>query len=194
VISRIRGELTAVRTDRIEVMTVAGVGYELIVPARVFEALPSLGGEVDLHTALVVRKEAPELFGFESATDRELFLRLQNANGVGPSMALSLLSTLPASRIVSAIRSRNHETLQLVSGVGRKKAELIALALADKLDDLVTAAPADEPLEGATAALEALRALGYSQLESEAALRAARRELDPDAAIEEMIRTALRHL
>ncbi len=193
-ISRIRGELTAVSGDRIEVMTVAGVGYEVIVSTRVFETLPVPGGEVDVHTALVVRADSLKLFGFGSAADRDLFLRLQDASGVGPQLALTMLGTLPSSRIISAIRSRNYETLQLVSGVGRKTAERMALDLADKLEDLVTAGSADEPLEGGTAALEALRALGYSLLESESALSAARREFDGEVAIEEMIRAALRHL
>jgi Holliday junction DNA helicase RuvA len=194
-ISRVRGELTAVRGDRIEIMTVAGVGYDVIVTSRVFEGLPRPGGEVDLHTALVSRDDSLELFGFGSALDRELFLRLQSASGVGPRLALAILGTLQASRIVSALRSRNHETLQLVSGVGRKTAERMALELADKLDDLaVSTGPADEPLEGELAALEALRALGYSQLESEAALRTARRELGGEADAEELIRAALRHL
>jgi Holliday junction DNA helicase RuvA len=194
-ISRVRGELTAVRGDRIEIMTVAGVGYDVIVTSRVLEGLPRPGGEVDLHTALVSRDDSLELFGFGSALDRELFLRLQSASGVGPRLALAILGTLQASRIVSALRSRNHETLQLVSGVGRKTAERMALELADKLDDLaVSTGPADEPLEGELAALEALRALGYSQLESEAALRTARRELGGEADTEELIRAALRHL
>ena len=193
-ISRLRGELTAVRTDRIEVMTVAGVGYAVIIPSRVFEKLPALGGDVDLHTALVSREDALELFGFDSVTDRELFLRLQGASGVGPRLALAILGTLPANRIVAAIRKREHETLQLVSGVGRKTAERLALELADKLEDLAAAAPAEEPVAGGIAALEALRALGYSQLESEAAIRAARRELDGDVGAEAMIRVALRHL
>ncbi len=193
-ISRLRGELSAVREDRIEVMTVAGVGYEVILPSSAFENLPTPGGDVDLHTALVSREDALELFGFDSAVDRELFLRLQAASGVGPRLALAILGTLPTSRIVNAIRSRSHETLQLVSGVGRKTAERLALELADKLEDLAVAGPVDEPLEGSLAALEALRALGYSQLESESALKAARRELDGEAPTEEMIRAALRHL
>jgi Holliday junction DNA helicase RuvA len=196
VISRVRGELTAVRGDRLEIMTVAGVGYDVIVPSRVFEGLPAPGGEVDLHTALVVRDDGMELFGFSSAVDREMFLRLQSASGVGPRLALAILGTLPVKRIVSALRSRNHETLQLVSGVGRKTAERMALELADKLDDLAVSTGAgsgDEPIEG-IAALEALRALGYSQLASEAALKAARRELGGDADTEALIRAALRHL
>ena len=195
-ISRVRGELTAVRGDRVEIMTVAGVGYEVIVPSRVFEGLPQPGGEVDLHTALVSRDDALELFGFGSSVDRELFLRLQSASGVGPRLALAIIGTLPAKRIVSALRSRAHETLQMVSGVGRKTAERMALELADKLEDLAAmagAGPAEEPLEGA-AAIEALRALGYTHLESESALRAARREIGGDADTEELIRAALRHI
>ena len=195
-ISRVRGELTAVRGDRVEIMTVAGVGYEVIVPSRVFEGLPQPGGEVDLHTALVSRDDALELFGFGSSVDRELFLRLQSASGVGPRLALAIIGTLPAKRIVSALRSRAHETLQMVSGVGRKTAERMALELADKLEDLAAmagAGPADEPLEG-VAAIEALKALGYTHLESESALRAARREIGGDADTEELIRVALRHM
>lgn len=195
-ISRVRGELTAVRGDRVEIMTVAGIGYEVVVPSRVFEGLPQPGGEVDLHTALVSRDDSLELFGFGSSVDRELFLRLQSASGVGPRLALAILGTLPAKRIVSALRSRAHETLQMVSGVGRKTAERMALELADKLEDLAAmagAGPADEPLEG-VGAIEALRALGYTHLESESALRAARREIGGDAETEELIRTALRHL
>ena len=195
-ISRNRGELTAVRGDRVEIMTVAGVGYEVVVPSRVFEGLPQPGGDVDLHTALVSRDDSLELFGFGSSVDRELFLRLQSASGVGPRLALAIIGTLPAKRIVSALRSRAHETLQMVSGVGRKTAERMALELADKLEDLAAmagAGPAEEPLEG-VGAIEALRALGYTHLESESALRAARREIGGDAETEELIRTALRHL
>lgn len=196
-ISRVRGELSAVRSDRVEIMTMAGVGYEVIVPSRVFEGLPQPGGDVDLHTALVSRDDSLELFGFATALDRELFLRLQSASGVGPRLALAILGTLPAKRIVTALRNRSHETLQMVSGVGRKTAERMALELADKLEDLAASTGTegeDELLEGGVAALEALRALGFSQLESESALKSARREVDAEVDAEELIRAALRHL
>lgn len=193
-ISRVRGELVSVGEDRIEVMTVAGVGYEIIVPSRLFGDLPDVGGDVDLHTALVSREDALELFGFGDEADRRLFLRLQGASGVGPRLALAILGTLPTTRIVGAIRSRSHETLQLVSGVGRKTAERIALELGDKLEDLAAGPPGEEPVTGGVAALEALRALGYSQLEAEAAMRAARREAEEGADTEELIRVALKHL
>ncbi len=197
-ISRVRGELSAIRGDRIEVMTAAGVGYEVIVPSRVFEGLPEPGADVDLHTALVSRDDSLELFGFGSPVDRELFLRLQSASGVGPRLALAILGALPAKRIIGALRSRDHQALQIVSGVGRKTAERMALELADKLEDLAVLAGTgpgdDEPRDGGAAALEALRALGYSQLEAESALRAARREVDGDTDTGEWIRAALRHL
>lgn len=196
-ISRVRGELSAVRSDRVEIMTMAGVGYEVIVPSRVFEGLPQPGGDVDLHTALVSRDDSLELFGFATALDRELFLRLQSASGVGPRLALAILGTLPAKRIVTALRNRSHETLQMVSGVGRKTAERMALELADKLEDLAASTGTEgeeELLEGGVAALEALRALGFSQLESESALKSARREVDAEVDAEELIRAALRHL
>jgi Holliday junction DNA helicase RuvA len=194
-ISRVRGELAAVEADRLQVMTVAGVAYEILVPARLFDSLPRVGGEVDLHTALVARDDGLELFGFGSRLERELFLRLQSASGVGPRLALSILGALASGRIISAIRDRNHAVLQTVSGVGRKTAERLALELADKLHDLAAEAPGGEVVSTAAAAQEALRALGYSVLESDSALATARRELaGREAETEELIRVALRHL
>lgn len=194
-ISRVRGALASVRPNRVEVTADSGVTYELLVPAGVFGSLGEPGDTVELHAALVAREDALELFGFASGGDRELFLRLQSASGVGPRLALAILGTLPASRIVSAIRNRDHAALQMVSGIGRKTAERIALELADKLDDLDAAeAPVGAPA-GAGGALAALRALGYSATESETALAEARRELTvEDADTGDLVRAALRHL
>ena len=193
-ISRVRGKLASVRRDRVEVTADSGVTYELVVPAGVFGSVGELGDEVELHAALVAREDSLELFGFASAGDRELFLRLQGASGVGPRLALGILGTLPATRVVRAIRNRDHAALQLVSGIGRKTAERIALELADKLDDLETLElVGDEPASGG--ALAALRALGYSAAESEKAMAEARRELaGEDAGTEEFVRAALKHL
>lgn len=189
-----RGTLASVRRDRVEVTANSGVTYELVVPAGVFGSVGELGDEVELHAALVAREDSLELFGFASAGDRELFLRLQGASGVGPRLALGILGTLPATRVVRAIRNRDHAALQLVSGIGRKTAERIALELADKLDDLETLElVGDEPSSGG--ALAALRALGYSAAESEKAMAEARRELaGEDAGTEEFVRAALKHL
>ena len=194
-ISRVRGVIASVRPNRVELTTGSGVTYELLVPAGVTGSVGEPGDEVELHAALVAREDSLELFGFATGRDRELFLRLQGASGVGPRLALAILGTLPASRIISSIRERDHHALQLVSGIGRKTAERIALELADKLDDLGAVVADGGGPRSDGGALVALRALGYSARESEAALAAARRELageSPDT--EELIRTALRNL
>jgi Holliday junction DNA helicase RuvA len=194
-ISRIRGTLASVRPDRVELTTGSGVTYELNIPSALFGSLGNPGDEVELHTALVAREDSLELFGFGSGSDRELFLRLQTASGVGPRLALSILSALPASRIVAAIRSRDHAALQLVSGIGRKKAERISLELADRLDDLSSSEETGPRGGGDSGALAALRALGYSSAESQEALAAARRDLAGESSgTEELVRVALRHL
>jgi len=195
VISRICGTLASVRTDRVELTTASGVTYELNIPTAVFGTLGNLGDEVELHTALVAREDSLELFGFASGSDRELFLRLQSASGVGPRLALAILGTLPASRILAAIRSRDHAALQLVSGIGRKTAERISLELADRLDDLGVGEDTGLAVVGGGGALAALRALGYSSAESQDALVAARHDLAGESSgTEELVRVALRHL
>jgi Holliday junction DNA helicase RuvA len=195
VIRRLRGKLVHNSVGRIELQTAGGVGYELLVPATLFERLPPTGHEVEIHSALVVRDDALELYGFEDGADRELFLRLQSASGVGPRLALALLSALPAGRLVRAIRSRDHAVLQTVSGVGRKMAERIAVELADKMDDIDTAEREPEEIPAGVAAVEALRSLGYGQIESEDAVARARQDMqDPEPDMEELLRVALRHV
>ena len=135
-IAQIAGRLLAKDLDRVEVMTSGGVGYELSIPLGVYEALPRPGEDVLLHTHLVVRDDGWLLFGFASATERRVFQKLLTANGVGPALALGLLSHLSAERLVRALRERDVVTLQSVPRVGRKKAERLVLDLADKLDDL----------------------------------------------------------
>ncbi len=194
-IRRVRGTLAHKAPDGVEVITEGGVGYELQVPTPLLERLPGLGEEVELHASLVVRDDGMELFGFETPGERELFRRLQNASGVGPRLALAMLSSLPVARIVGAIRTKDHRVLQTVSGVGRKTAERIALELADKLDDLAT----EEIAAGATptshAALQALRSLGYGAAESQEAVARATATLDGrDVSTEELIRLALQQV
>lgn len=196
-ISRVRGRLLVKELERVEVMTGAGVGYEVNVPARLHDRLPAEGHDVELHTAMVVRDDDMELFGFVSARDRELFLRLQDASGVGPRVALALLGELPGSRLVRAIRAKDHDVLRTVTGVGKKTAERIGLELADKLDDL-SAEEAAEPTTAADSAVQALRSLGYGAKESEQAVHQARTAADggeaDDLETEELVKRALQHV
>jgi Holliday junction DNA helicase RuvA len=186
------GRLLHKGPDGVEVMTSGGVSYELWVPATLLDRLPDVGQEVELHCALVAREDSLQLFGFGSSRDRTLFLRLQNASGVGPRLALALLGQLPGDRVIQAIRGSDHQVLQSVSGVGRKTAERIALELKDRLDDL--AVEEAEPLTAGASAVDALRALGYGQSEAEAAVARARRELDGRGTTEELVRAALGHV
>ncbi|HEU5210705.1 MAG TPA: Holliday junction branch migration protein RuvA [Longimicrobiales bacterium] len=190
-ISRIRGTLLRRELDSAEIMTAGGVAYQVSVPLSVFERLPQEGGEVELITHQVVREDSIELFGFLHDGERRLFGRLLTASGVGPRLALSMLSTLPPQRLVRAIVDKDIAALRQVPGLGAKKAEKIAVELADRLDDL-TVAVAGTRAEGRTAedAVGALVALGYSNSEASEAVRAA---LDADGRIQgvELIRAAL---
>lgn len=196
-ISRVRGRLLVKELERVEIMTGSGVGYEVHVPARLHDRLPAEGQDLELHTAMVVRDDDMELFGFVSARDRELFLRLQDASGVGPRVALALLGELPGSRLVRAIRAKDHDVLRTVTGVGKKTAERIGLELADKLDDL-SAEEAAEPTTTADSAVQALRSLGYGAKESEQAVHQARKAADgdelDDLGTEELVKRALQHV
>jgi Holliday junction DNA helicase RuvA len=192
VIRRIRGTLVDLGVDSVEILAGDGLGYDVHVPIGLLDRLPAIGEEVELHTMLVVRDDALELYGFGSPRERELFRRLRTASGVGPKLALAILGALPADRVISAIRSRDHAALQVVSGVGKKTAERIAIELTDKLDDLGDGT-LDMPTIGpSTAAVRALRALGYGQLESDEAVRRAVRALEGrQVDTEELIKHAL---
>jgi Holliday junction DNA helicase RuvA len=198
-IARVAGTLMAKDLDRVEIMTTGGVGYELVIPLNVFETLPKVGDEVTLHTHLVVKEDGWQLFGFATNFERQVFIRVLNAKGVGPSLAIGLLSTLTAQRVVRALRDHDIATLQSVPRVGRKKAEQMILDLADKLDDLGdgpgagTSAGLAVKTEGAGAedALRALVSLGYSTADAERAVRAALDENGKALSAAELIRRAL---
>ncbi|HSG82551.1 MAG TPA: Holliday junction branch migration protein RuvA, partial [Gemmatimonadota bacterium] len=181
-ISRVRGVLVAKELDRVEIATAGGVSYELQIPSSAYEALPRQGQEVELHAALIGRDDGLELYGFRDVLERQLFIRLQSASGVGPRLALTMLSAMHASQLVDAIRGRDLARLCTVSGVGKKKAERIALELGDKLEDMVVAAARVEPESAMVeSAVSALVALGFSRTEAEGAVRVAVRGRDEGA-------------
>jgi len=195
VIAQVSGTIVNKELDRVDVMTVGGVAYELSIPLGVYETLPRIGEPVVLHTHLVVKEDAWQLFGFSSPFERRVFQRVLNAKGVGPSLALGLLSTLTAERVVRALRDKDVATLQSVPRVGRKKAEQLILDLADKLDDLQVSVPGlggPKP-EGAGAedASRALVSLGYSTGDAERAVRQAIDESGTGSGAAELIRRAL---
>lgn len=193
-ISQVAGRLVAKDLDRVEVMTDGGVAYELAVPLGVYESLPKPGDRVTLHTYLVVREDGWLLYGFASLFERRVFQRVLAAKGVGPSLALGLLSTLTADRLVRALREKDIVTLQKVPRVGRKKAEQLILDVADKLDDLAaepTPAGVRPPGAGVDDALRALVSLGYATVDAEKAVRAAVDSGGGGMSAPELIRAAL---
>src|SRR5438309_2384751 len=195
-ISQVSGTLTTKELDRVDVTTSGGVTYELSIPLGVYEKLPAPGEPVVLHTHLVVKEDSWQLFGFATTFERRVFQRVLNAKGVGPALALGLLSTLTADRLVRALREKDLPTLQSVPRVGRKKAEQLILDLADKLGDLQvagTSTGAGPRPEGAGAedAIRALVSLGYSAPDAERAVRAALDEGNQGMGAAELIRSAL---
>lgn len=190
-ISRIRGVLVARAVDRVEVMTPGGVGYTIEIPTPVYERLPAPGEPVELITHQVVREDALLLFGFLEEAEKTLFTRLVAASGVGPRLAIALLSALPPHSLVRAIRNRDVAALTSVSGVGKKTAERVVLELSGKVDDLVLVGPSGSPQPaGAEEALRALVVLGLAPAEAERVVRAVVQERGPLPA-DELIRAAL---
>lgn len=180
--------------DRVEVATDGGVAYELAIPLGTFESLPAVGEPVALHAHLVVREDEWALYGFAKALERRVFRRLLGATGVGPALALGIISALSAERVVRAIRERDAATLQTVPRVGRKKAEQLILDLAEKVKDLEEAEEAGGLRPSAPSADDAVRALvslGYTSAEALKAVRAALEGLDHAPDVPELIRAAL---
>jgi holliday junction DNA helicase RuvA len=194
-IAQVSGTLLTRELDRVEVMTAGGVAYELAIPLGVYESLPRAGEAVVLYTHLVVKEDGWQLFGFANPFDRRVFQRVLDAKGVGPALALGLLSTLSAERLIRALRDKDIPTLQSVPRVGRKKAEQLILDLADKLDDLqLEGAAIGERRTASPAAEDAMRALvslGYSSGDAERAVRGTIDHGAKNADAAELIRGAL---
>ncbi len=170
-IAAIRGTVSARAGDLVTIATAGGVSYEVAVPARVLEGLPPAGGEVHLHTMLVVREDGWSLFGFDTPETRVVFQRLLGASGVGPRLALSLISALGSERVVRAIKEGDLAALCTVSGIGKKKAERMVLELKDRMRDLEVEGEADGMDSAGDRAIRALVKLGYGQLAADGAVR-----------------------
>jgi Holliday junction DNA helicase RuvA len=193
-IAGVRGTLAAKSGERITVATPGGVSYELSVPLGVLERLPAEGAPVELRTVLVVREDGWLLFGFDSDYDRSVFHRLLAATGVGPRIALALVSTLGAARVVRALKEGEFATLCTVPGIGKKTAERMVLELKDKFKDLAVPGggpPSISPV--AEQAVQALVNLGFSPADADRAVRAAL-SADGASGAAELIRGALQLL
>ncbi len=174
VIAHLRGKLIHKQPGQAIVETGGGVGYEVTIPIPTFTALPGLGEVVALHIHTQVREDQIALFGFFEPDEKRLFERLIGVTGVGPRLAITLLSGLTPERAVTAIRAQDHAMLTRIPGVGKKLAERLVLELKDKLDDFATA-PVASTVQGVAVedVLSALTNLGYQRVAAEKAVQAA---------------------
>ena len=192
-IGLLRGKILGKQPPRL-LLDVHGVGYEVDAPMTTFYDLPAVGAEVTLFTHFVVRDDAHTLYGFVKVTDRDLFRNLLRVNGVGPKLALTILSGMDTKTFVACVLEGNSAALVRLPGVGKKTAERLIIELRDRLDAFSgvaatnaggIAVTADNPLEDAVSALVGL---GYKPNEASRMVRG----IDAvDLSSEEIIRQAL---
>jgi Holliday junction DNA helicase RuvA len=180
------------------IVDVNGVGYCVQVPLSTFYELPEPGGPVSLHIHTHVREDTLQLFGFRTAGEREIFLLLTTVNGVGPRLAVSILSGISPDELRQVLMNRDHRRLQAIPGVGRKIAERIVLELRDRCKDstdkAAEAVPAGPDGGAYTDALSALMNLGYRAAEAGKALSKAQQLLGESAPLEQLLKEALRSM
>ncbi|WP_116366645.1 Holliday junction branch migration protein RuvA [Parahaliea mediterranea] len=200
-IGRIRGTLVHKQPPEI-LVDVAGVGYELQVPMTTLFQLPALGKEVALVTHFVVREDAQQLFGFIDERDRSLFRQLIKVSGVGPKLALTILSGMDATSFARCVQQGDISSLVALPGVGKKTAERLLVEMRDKLKgwletmggsaDGVAIAPVARPADKVADAEGALVALGYKPTEAARAVAAVNDDSVDNS--EELIRRALKSM
>ena len=192
-IGQVHGKLVYKQPPRL-LVDVAGIGYELEAPMTAFYNLPETGSEVCLHTHVVVRDDAHLLYGFTEQRQRDVFRHLLKVNGVGPRVALAILSGLTVEDLVTCVSAADAAMLTRVPGIGRKTAERLIVDLRDRLDGIEGSGSSfvgTRPLTPEHDAVSALVALGYRQTDAARAIRATASD---EAGVEELIRTALASL
>jgi Holliday junction DNA helicase RuvA len=173
-IAHLRGKLIFKQPGQ-AIVEAAGVGYDVTISVPTFTALPSVGQEAALHIHTQVSEDQIALFGFLDREEKRLFERLITVSGVGPKLAVKMLSGLSSERTVQAIRGQDHAQLTRIPGVGKKLAERLVVELKDKLDDFAVAPSAARTVAGAAVddVLSALVNLGYQHAAAEKAIEQA---------------------
>jgi Holliday junction DNA helicase RuvA len=179
-IAHLRGRLIAKHPNQAVVET-GGVGYDVTITVPTYSDLPAVGAEVALHIHTHVREDAIALYGFLRPAEKQLFEKLISVTGIGPKLAITVLSGMPTEEMVRAIRGNDLGRLTRVPGIGRKTAERLVLELRDKLEDFGAAAaiPVVTPVEEDV--LSALTNLGYQRAAAEKALAHAGKNGQPSS-------------
>jgi holliday junction DNA helicase RuvA len=190
-IAHLRGRVLS-KTPQSVVVETSGVGYEVTISIPTFTALPAEGNEVSLLIHTHVREDALALFGFMSSTEKRLFEKLLGISGIGPKLAVTVLSGLPPERLVAAIHGQDHATLTRIPGVGKKTAERIVLELKDKLQELAPAPIAGIATPVSEDVLSALVNLGYQRAAAQKGIEAAvARDSDAARDFESLFRASM---
>nr|WP_240193351.1 Holliday junction branch migration protein RuvA [Desulfobulbus alkaliphilus] len=204
-IATLKGQIL-VKTSTLVVLDVHGVGYEVFVSARSYENLPDAGGTAFLYVQTVVREDAITLFGFSTREEKELFLLLITVSGVGPRLAIMILSGIGVRELCQALQARDHARLTALPGIGKKTAQRLCMELGEKvgvfggeIEKVGRPLPSagDEGYQAMTDAASALVNLGYASATAWEALHTVRRQGqdEPDVpGVEELIRQALQRL
>lgn len=193
-ITFIKGKLADIQTGSV-VLDVGGIGYKVQVPLSLHYRLPAPGSELMLHTHLVVREDGFYLYGFQSQSELDFFLKLLNVAGVGPKGALAILTIYTPDELGRVIAGEDLASLTRVPGIGKKTAGRIFLELKDKVQSIEDIPDAGGYAAGrVTDAVQALEALGYSTAEARRAVQEACTNLGENSPLEELVRGALRLL
>ena len=188
-IATLRGEITQIE-DNALVVQVGGVGLRVFAPATLRGRVKA-GEAIFLFTHLIVREDALALYGFESQAERELFTMLLGVDGIGPRLALAVLSTLTIDAVQRAVFAEETDVLSRVPGVGKKTAQKIVLHLHDRLKPMDALARVAAMSDTDSEVLAALTALGYSVVEAQTAIQSLPKDAPDD--VEERLRAALQH-
>ncbi|MDX1656753.1 MAG: Holliday junction branch migration protein RuvA [Candidatus Competibacteraceae bacterium] len=197
-IGRLRGKIADKRPPFL-LLDVHGVGYELEASLNTFQSLPETGGEITLHTHLQVREDAQTLYAFASTAERALFRSLIRISGIGPKLALLILSGMTVEAFGRCIQEGDARALARLPGIGKKTAERLIVEMGDRIHDLepvgdrAPAAAGASPVSPAEDAVSALVALGYRLPEAEKMVKALdTRELSSETIIRQALQAAVR--
>lgn len=201
-IAQLSGKLIHKQPNTI-IIDIGGVGYEVTIPLSTFYGLGEVGSEAALKIHTHVREDLIQLFGFLTTLEKELFLRLTSVSGIGPKLAITMLSGLPAAELIPAIKNNDLVRLTSIPGVGRKTAERVVVELRDRiaalsLEEMASAAAAQGAQAGADSMIRddtvaALMQLGYQRAQAERAVDTALRE-EGDRTIQAVLKRSLKRL
>jgi Holliday junction DNA helicase RuvA len=201
-IAQLSGKLIHKQPNTI-IIDIGGVGYEVTIPLSTFYGLGEVGSQSTLRIHTHVREDLIQLFGFLTALEKELFLRLTSVSGIGPKLAITMLSGLPAAELIPAIKNNDLGRLTSIPGVGRKTAERVVVELRDRiaalsLEEMAAAATAQGAQAGADSQIRddtvaALMQLGYQKAQAERAVDSSLRE-EGDRTIQAVLKRSLKRL